>query len=141
LLTSQNSELKNGTTGIKPDRSAGTIIWEAYSFAYRKRYGVEPVSNEKVRSQIKQLCKRLPVTDAPLVAEFFVTHNDAFYVKTMHPVGMLLKDAEKLHTEWSTGKRMLGSQAREVERMQHNSNSWDEAARLLNQRRQDHEAV
>jgi hypothetical protein len=33
----------------------------------------------------------------------------------MHAVGLLLRDAEKIHTEWSTGKRMTSAVARNAE--------------------------
>jgi hypothetical protein len=62
----------------------------------------------------------MPAEDAPLVAGFFVTHQDAYYVKHMHQVWLLLRDAAKLHTEWVTGRKMTGAQARQAET--HDSN-------------------
>lgn len=94
-----------------------------------------------VNGQLVGLVKRLGEGDAVEVADFFLTHNDAFYLKTMHPVGVLVRDAEKLRTEWATGQRMTGAKAREVERVQQNSDNWDEGARILNEHRKRHEAV
>lgn len=93
-----------------------------------------------MNAMIAQFVKRLGAEEAPQVAEFFLTHNDGYYVRIMHSVGSMVKDAEKLRTEWATGNRMTSAAAREVERQQHNSDSWDEAARILNERRK-HEAV
>lgn len=122
-------------TSSKKDPSKNIPTWEAYRDAYGKRWGEPPIRNASVNAKIAQFVDRVGIDDAPHVAEFFLTHNDAFYVKSMHPVGLMLRDAEKLRTEWATGSRMTGSVAREVERRQHNSDSWDEAARILNDRR------
>lgn len=122
-----------------PGKSVPT--WEAYRDSYQKRYGTPPVRNAAINSQLSGLVKRLGEEEAPYVAEFFLTHNDAFYVKSMHPVGLMLRDAEKLRTEWATGSRMTGAVAREVERKQHNADNWDEAAKILNERRKINEAV
>jgi hypothetical protein len=78
---------------------------------------------------------RLGAEEAPLVADFFLTHNDQYYVKKMHPVGLLLQDAEKLRTEWKTGNRMLGTTAVQVERSQHNADVWSQAAMNLARRK------
>jgi hypothetical protein len=59
--------------------------------------------------------ERIPEAEAPAVAAFYLTHNDAFYVKSMHPVGLLLRDAEKLRTEWATGRKVTSIQARQGE--------------------------
>ncbi len=78
--------------------------WTAYCDGYRERYGVDPVRNAKVNGQLAQLVGRLGV-DSPSVAAFFVALQDQFYVKQMHPVDLLLRDAEKLRTQWATGRR------------------------------------
>ena len=110
--------------------SLSLSVWQAYLQAYINRYGTEPVKNGKVMGQIAQFVKRLG-SESEQVAAFYVRHNDAFYVRSMHAIGPLLRDAEKLRTEWFTGQKMLGSKAREVERMQHNSDAFDRAAERL----------
>lgn len=127
----------------RPIRSAssGSRVWDSYSKAYEKRYRSVPVRNVKTNSQLTSLVGRIGGEEAPLVAEFYVWHNDQFYVRQMHPVGLLLRDAEKLRTEWFTGTHMLGTKSREVERMQHNSDSWSEAVEILNRKESiDYEA-
>jgi len=89
--------------------------WVSYSIAYEKRYGTKPVRNATINSQLSGFVKRIGIEEAPMVAEFYLTHNDAFYLKSMHPVGLLLKDAEKLRTEWVTGKKMTNTSARLAE--------------------------
>ena len=102
-------------------------VWESYSAAYQLRYGTTPVRNAKVNGQLSQLLNRLGA-DAVRVAGFFVTHNDSMYVRAMHPVDLLLRDAEKLHTEWVTGKRTSAAKARDVERMDNNASNLFDAA-------------
>ncbi len=89
--------------------------WIAYCLSFRARYHTDPIRNAKVNSQLKQFVARVGQDAAPLVASFYVQHSDQFYVRKMHPVGLLLADAEKLHAEWKTGHQMTSTQARQVE--------------------------
>lgn len=89
--------------------------WEAYCNAYRYRYGTDPLSNAKVFTQIQGVCKAMPYDEAPEVAAFYVTHNDAFYIRKAHDVGLLLTDASKLRTEWATGNRVTAAKARQMD--------------------------
>jgi hypothetical protein len=50
------------------------------------------------------------------VAEFYLSHGGYRYASAMHPVGLLLMDAEKLYTEWSTGRKVTQSQARQSDK-------------------------
>ncbi len=99
-------------------------VWLAYSTAYRLRYGVEPVRNAKVNGQLASLISRIGAEEAPRVAGFYVESNVAFYVAQGHGVGLLLRDAEKLRTEWFTGTRITGIRARSTERTQENADVW-----------------
>jgi hypothetical protein len=91
--------------------------WEAYARAYFDKHGTEPVRNAKVNSQVKAYVQRVGYEEAPHIAAWFVSHMDAFYVRSGHSVGILEKDCEKLRTEWATGNRMTGARARQVERV------------------------
>lgn len=99
-----------------PLQAACRETWQAYCDAYFRRYGTEPVRNAKVNSQVKQLCQALPHDEAPGVAAFYVGHNDAFYVRKGHDIGLLVTDAVKLRMEWATGRQMTGMRARQEER-------------------------
>ncbi len=100
-----------------------SAAWDAYSQAYLLRYGAEPVRNAKVNGQLANLVARLG-DEAPDVARFFVGHSSAFYVRGMHAVDALLKDAEKLRTEWATNRQMTHTQAVATDRTQTNLNSF-----------------
>lgn len=121
-------EPKSFGSGVARPPSLDT--WEAYREAYKNRYREEPVRNATVNGQLAQFVKRIPADEAPLVAEFYLTHNDAFYVKQLHPVGLMLKDAEALRTQWARGRAITGTDARTVERMQTNANSFSVFANL-----------
>lgn len=98
--------------------STGTSVetWKAYAKAYRSRYGVEPVRNKSVNAMLCKLVEKLGAEEAPAVAAFYVTHQGQFYVAKMHPVNLLVADAEKLRTEWATGWQMTNGHAAQVDR-------------------------
>ncbi|MDE2106644.1 MAG: hypothetical protein KGL39_56030 [Patescibacteria group bacterium] len=104
------------TRALSSDETALQAVcretWASYSEAYMTRYGADPVRNAKVSAQVKQFCQRIPATEAPIVAAFFVGHNAPFYVQKGHPVGSLLADAEKLRTEWATNRPIEPANAR-----------------------------
>ncbi len=117
----------------KPKRPTGVTnaTWEAYSQAYLERHGAEPVRNKTVNGQLANLVARLGAHEAPSVAAFYVRHNDQFYCKAMHQVNLLVRDAEKLRTEWLTGRQMTTTQARQVDQRQSNANSFAIAAERI----------
>ena len=88
----------------------------AYSEAYRKRYGVEPVRNKSVNSMLCKLVEKLGAEEAPAVAAFYVTHQGQFYFAKMHLVNLLVADAEKLRTEWATGCQVTNGYTAQVDR-------------------------
>lgn len=112
--------------GLAADRPA-LNVWDAYAEAYQARYGVQPVRNAKVNSQLRQLVDRIGA-DAPAVAAFFVTHNGSWYVSKAHSVGSLLNDAEKLRTEWATQRKVTQTEARQADAKQAQGDVW---AKLL----------
>ena len=135
----KGSDHGSGSVAAPPAPSPGSKLWGVYEIAYHARYGVEPSRNAQVNSQLSNLAKRLG-EDAAGVIRFYLTHNGAYYVRCQHTVGPMLKDAEALHTQWKRGQAVLGTQAREVERQAHNSDTWDQAAAILNERRRANEA-
>lgn len=108
---------KKKGSNLSPEmQDACRATWKAYSNAYFARYGAEPVRNARVNRNIVDLIKRIGMNDAPHVAAWYLTHNSAYYVRTGHSVGALLSDAEKLRTEWATGKRTTETKARQADR-------------------------
>ena len=93
-----------------------SLVWQAYAAAYHDRYGTPPVRNARVNAQLKQFVQRVPQEEAPHIAAFYVWHTSAYYQTRGHSIGVLLADAEKLHTEWTTNRPILATQARQQEK-------------------------
>ncbi len=98
--------------------------WESYKTAYVKVWQKEPVRNATTNSQISSLAKRLG-SDAPKVLDFYVRHKDSFYVKNCHPIGLCLKNAEGLHTQWKRGFEITNAKMRQYENNQHYTEQLD----------------
>lgn len=107
----------------KPESETAST-WTAYSDAYFNRYGTEPVRNASVNGRLAQFVARLGRDEAPLVARFFVGHNNGYYVREMHAVGAMLKDAEKLRTEWATNTKMTQTKALQADKTQTNFDAF-----------------
>lgn len=124
--TGHNKTKQNRTTFAPAEKlptpkpkTLGSLAFESYEAAYLTRYKVPPVRNEKTNSLFKQLAKRLG-EEAPMVAAFYIGHNSAFYFNSLHSVNLLVRDAEKLRTEWATGRKVTAIIAKETETMDHN---------------------
>lgn len=98
-----------------PEAALSGKIWVTYVTEFFIRYGVKPVRNAKVNGQIRQLAKRLG-NDAIEVVKFYLTHNDAWYLKNQHPIGGLLQNAEGLHTQWLRKKPVTSLDVRNAEK-------------------------
>ena len=112
-------------------KEANKATWQAYADSYFNRYGAEPVRNAKVNGLIAQLVTRLGADEAPHVAFFYVTINDAYYVRTMHDLGNLIAKCEAIRTQWATGRQMTGTAARQIENTQSNISAAEEAKRIM----------
>jgi hypothetical protein len=89
-------------------------IWKAYSDAYFLRYGTEPVRNARVNAQVKQIGQALG-SEAPDVVRFFVSHQNSYYVRSGHKIGLCLSDAETLRTQWATGRKITNREAQQAD--------------------------
>jgi hypothetical protein len=76
-----------------------------------------------VNAQMAQVVARLG-GEAEFVAEFYLSHRNRYYVEKMHPVGLLLSDAEKLRTEWATGRQTTATQALQADKTQTNFSAF-----------------
>lgn len=92
-------------------------VWGAYSAAYFDRYGTEPVRNATVNSQLAKIVDAIGEAEAIYVAEFYLKHNNRYYVQQCHAVGPMLKDITALRTQWATNTQMTESKARTADRM------------------------
>ena len=122
--SSSDSSLFTEREKIASRPDLNRMVWDAYSKSYQKRYGKPPVRNAKVNSQTAQLAARLG-GDAPAVIEFYLTHNDGFYLKKVHSLGLCLQDAEALHTQWVRDRPVTASLVRQFEKQQSTQNLID----------------
>lgn len=106
------------------DPPATAEAWQAYASAFIARYGCDPVRNATVNGQMAQFVKRLGADEAPMVAGFYLGHNGAAYVRLGHSVGAMLKDAEKLRTEWVTRRQITSTGAMQADRTQTNFDAF-----------------
>ena len=73
--------------------------------------------NAKVNGQIAQFVARLGSDESPGVARSYIESRNGLYVASKHCVDLLLRDCEKLRTEWATGNVGHQRDAREEDRM------------------------
>ena len=106
-----------------------TPTWEAYAAAYAHRYGAPPVRDALVNRQLKDFVARVGVEDAPEIAAHYLANPAAFYVTQHHPIGLLLRDYQKVRTEWLTGRRTNAHTARQNEQTAGNA-AWAYAKEL-----------
>ena len=126
--------------GPKREAKSGPV-WEAYSQAYEGRYNVLPRRSARINSALCRLVDEIGRDDAPAIAAFYLSHNNAFYVTRGHPVDLLANDAQKLRAEWVNGATMTGERARQIERTATNYENAAEALRRRKARQQQHEGV
>ena len=122
---------KNPAKARRPALTKSAETWTAYSAAYHNRYGVDPTRNQTVNGQMAQFITRVPLAEAPSIAAFYVGHNDNFYIRKSHSVGLLLADSEKLRTEWQNGRKVTGKRALQDEGTATNFDNAEEAKRIL----------
>jgi len=113
-------------------QAACKATWAAYRQAYAQRYGVPPVRNEKVSSQMKEFVRRIGRGEAPEVAGWYVQAiNEAWVVKACHDVGSLLSRAEAYRTQWATGRAITSTEATHADKTQSNATAADQAIAIL----------
>lgn len=111
--------------GKKPKGQAPTsLTWASYSTAYGDRYGADPVRNATVNGQLAQFVGRVGEVEAPHIAAWYVGHKHQFYVNAGHSVALLLRDAEKLRTEWATNRASTATQAIQGDKTAANFNAF-----------------
>ncbi|MDX5300157.1 MAG: hypothetical protein LPK85_14540 [Gammaproteobacteria bacterium] len=117
--------------GPKDQNTPTFRTWANYAVAYRKRYGVWPVWNAKTGGQVGMLVKRLGADEAPRVAAWYLSVNDARVVQACHAIGHLLSAAEAYRTQYLTGRQVTGTTARQIENTQANASAAEQAKAII----------
>jgi hypothetical protein len=104
---------------LKPKKkkgpAGGPIVWKTYAEAYLERYKVTPLCNAAVLGMCSNLIRQAGLDNACALVRFFLTQNDAFYIRNSHKLSLLLTDYHKLHTMLATGQKISYKSAQSVE--------------------------
>ena len=111
-----------------PDNVA---CWQAYEKAYLNRYGCLPVPNAKTRGQVATLVRYVGKDLAVALAEYFLSHNDSWFVKRRHEFGCLLNSYQQVLTDMQRGEQMTQARARQADQTQSNYESANGAMAIL----------
>lgn len=96
--------------------SDGSRVWNSYAAAYEKRWSTAPVRNAKANKMCSLLVQHLGADEAPLVAEFYVSHHDKFIVQQLHPLSLLVNQHQRFRTEWIAGQQMTSTFASQIDK-------------------------
>lgn len=112
-----------------------------YCRLWKSKYGTNPEIMGKEAGAAKSLVKNLGSERATELMESYLAMNDAWFLKKRHDLSTLIGNLNAVVQFHDTGNQILGSKAHEIERAQANSDTWDQAAQILNKRRKSNEAV
>lgn len=129
LAPSKPVKLSKSKKVVSEGKSIDTV--NAYKLAYKSKYGVDPIINAATRGQACKLVDSVGKDVAPKLAQFYLTHNAQWYVRNLHKFGLLLSDAEKLHTEMQKGEYMTDSLARKADSDTHQQSIMDSIQRKI----------
>lgn len=107
--------------GLKPTASdskgepKSKQTWTAYSQAYSRRYGHEPVRNQSVNAMLCKLVDFVGKDEAPHIADYYLSLNKSFYTQSNHPVSLLTRDYQSIRTQWINNTNQTSIDARQVE--------------------------
>jgi hypothetical protein len=120
-----------------------TEAWQAYSEAFRGKFGVDPIRNARVMGQMKHFIDRVGQADAPNILRFYLQQHDRWTVQNGHTVGVALQQAEKLAAGYRGAKMITEGEAREIDKRQTSSNNvdraWEKYQRELEARKNEDE--
>lgn len=122
-------------------QAACRATWMAYSAEYAIKYGIPPIRNAKLNTNVKSFVQRIGHDEAPAVAAFFVSRvSDAYVVRKMHEFGLLLSSAESYRTQWATNQAMTSTRAGQIDKTQSNFDAAGEAMAILRSKREKTDA-
>jgi len=111
-----------------PEEELRANVWQAYVKAYTLRWGHEPARNAKNYTHVRSLVERVGKEALELVG-FYLQHNDSFFVKECHPIGILVSKCEGLLTQMRREQPITSADVRRLEIMQRQQGMLDEAAK------------
>lgn len=133
-----NTSAFSRKTAKKPKKSEdlGLIdrreIKQAYKEAYFMRYKVEPATeNEEFNRKIKGLHKKFGKDESIGLVRFYLGHNDSFYIKSMHSIGVCLLHSDALRTQMLKGKAITSTMVRQFEKQNQMQETFDQIDQMF----------
>jgi hypothetical protein len=108
----------------EPSETSGPV-WDAYAVAYHRVHGAPPARNARQNALCCQLMKLLG-SDAEQVAGYYPSVRTSPYAGSGHSLALLVRDAEKIRTEWLTGRQTTMYESREQDRLKAVGDGWAE---------------
>lgn len=106
---SAGDNVKNKTKKAEKHPKGWSVpVWESYATAYKARHGAEPISNASAYGACTNLREKLG-DDAIPVAAWYIKVDDRVYLNGCHPLNLLVRDAQKIHTMWKRGLKSMDS--------------------------------
>jgi hypothetical protein len=97
------------------EQTDGSKVWDVYQTAFVQRHGVQPIRDARANRHCSDLVKRVGADRAIGLVVYYVSRSDAQYLKSKHPLGILILDVQKLNTEMQTGQKMTNRDALRAE--------------------------
>ena len=72
--------------------------------------------NAGINSMLCKLIDNVGVTEAPMIAEYYLSLNDRWYLQKFHDVGSLLQNAQAIRTQWLNNTNQTSIDHRNDER-------------------------
>lgn len=110
VVTNETSENNSNRKRKRSKHPSGwsAPVWEAYAKSYETKYSAAPVSGAKNYALCTSLREKLG-DDAIAVAEYYPRVEDRLYINGCHPLELLVRDAQKIHTMWKKGLTSMAS--------------------------------
>lgn len=114
-------------------RSPRQYFIATYVRAFGERYpGARPDLTGKTQGEISRYLDDTPIRRACEMIQAFIRMNDSWFLTKVHDFTTFANNQNKVALYLDTGNQMLGTTAREVERRQHNADTWQRAAEAVN---------
>lgn len=106
-------------------------VWIAYAKAYESRYNNMPMRNAGINSMLCKFIDNVGATDAPLIAEYYLSLNDRWYQQKFHDAGTLLQNAQAIRTQWLNNSNQTSIDHRNSERKSNSVNVYNELSKEI----------
>lgn len=100
-------------------------VFDAYFNAYRLRYGVDVHKNAEINSQIARFRSKFGTEESIRIIEFYLKHNDSWYIKHTHSFVWCYKQADTLRTQMHRNQPITSTMVRSFEKSQSTQQTLD----------------